>query len=962
MMLNPEQKQAVETTEGPVMVVAGPGTGKTHILTLRIARILQESDINPENILALTFTEAASQEMRERLVRIIGSPGYRASMYTFHGFCNSIIREFPEEFPDLLGASPAGTIEQVNLLKHLLENQSWEHIASAVAPLHHLKNLKSFISELKREGVSFEEYEQMLNEREEELRGGDVYHTTGPHKGKVKGEFRNLEKKIGKSREAVAFARMYQEELGRRRLYDYDDMISHVLMCLRENEGVLLTLRERYHYLLADEHQDANRSQNLVLELLCGDDPSPNLFIVGDEKQAIFRFQGASLENFAYFQKKFPRAKLVRLRKNYRSVQPILDLATSLMRGEEALQGEETKEDSAVTAVSCASADEEIFFVAESCKELLKQGVKDIAVLCRTNKDAKEAHRLLVKLGVEAVLEAEEDVLQDPRIRDIMLLLFVIGNLENDELLLKLLHTDLVRVEPLSVFYLVRRARELKCGLLEALKKSSGLPDENVFHLWYGLLSSWRKKSESMAFLDLLDHVVTESGFQELALSQNNAPLVFKKLRALIAHLRSILESSRKYLLQDALVYLDLLQEEGISATQESTKQEGVRVLTAHRSKGREFEAVFIIGANDGNWGGRRSSRQFLSIMGVGEDGTEEERKLFYVALTRAKKRVAISWLEQKEGGGRMLPTRFLEEMRQDRITRIQNPCAEAFLENQDALMVPLLSQSSQEKEKVYICKLFEERPLSVTALNTYLVCPWKFVYQSLIRVPRSQNPVQRFGTAVHATLREFFARSIQQKDLQKEDLLLPFERFMERQVFTPPEREGFMKRGRKALEGYYNVHEEWPRVLYVEARVPEVEVAGVKLTGMLDRVELLEGNVLRVVDYKTGRHKSRNEIEGKTKNSTGDMKRQLIFYKLLVDAFWEGRHTMGLGRIDFVEPDEKGRWRSEEFEISQEEVSSLKDTITKVAEDIRSLSFWDKRCQDEKCEFCALANRLGKA
>ncbi|MCH8244685.1 UvrD-helicase domain-containing protein [Patescibacteria group bacterium] len=360
--LNTEQKKAVDTVEGPVMVVAGPGTGKTYILTLRIAKILKETDIESENILALTFTEAASQEMRERLVAMMGAEAYRVGIFTFHGFCNDIIQRNSDEFPDIIGAVHITDIEQVERVKEILEDSVFSLLRPFGNPSYYVRPLLRRVSDLKRAGISTEEFAKHIAEQKEEFK----QLTKGT---KRTGKEESLEKQIARNKELALFYEKYQKMLHSSLLYDYDDMILKVVEVLSGRGELLISLQEQYLYLLADEHQDVNYAQNTVLELLSSFHKSPNLFIVGDEKQAIFRFQGASRENFLYFKNLYKKVKVINLKSNYRSTQTILNVADNIISSEVSLSAKAGHKEALISVFPFSSLEAEQYFLAKNILE-----------------------------------------------------------------------------------------------------------------------------------------------------------------------------------------------------------------------------------------------------------------------------------------------------------------------------------------------------------------------------------------------------------------------------------------------------------------------------------------------------------------------------------------------------------------------------------------------------------------
>ena len=389
--LNPRQREAVDTIEGPVIVIAGPGTGKTQVLTLRIANILKRTDVGPEAILALTFTNSGVAAMRARLSEIIGSAAYRVHVHTFHGFANSVIRRFPEYFPRIIGSRTADRIDSLRIVEHAVLSRRLKHIKPFGNPLYYVSSIVKAIETLKRENMSPSAFATLLRTGE-----------------------RNLHpKKYERNRELVLIYRAYEESLKRERLYDYGDMIMEVVRVLSEERELLLSLQEEHQYILADEHQDANQAQNKILELLGSFHEDPNLFIVGDEKQAIYQFQGASLDNFLYFTKRFPGAKIIELSDNYRSTQTILDAAHSLAEhAQERLSHirlaakRSGRKEEQVILISIPHSDEEPEYVASEIQKLIKNGTnpEEIAVLYRDNSDMLHFASALTSWGIETVI------------------------------------------------------------------------------------------------------------------------------------------------------------------------------------------------------------------------------------------------------------------------------------------------------------------------------------------------------------------------------------------------------------------------------------------------------------------------------------------------------------------------------------------------------------------------------
>ena len=251
--LNAAQKEAVDTIEGPVMVIAGPGTGKTQILTLRIANILLKTDTAPSSILVLTFSESAALQVRNRLASLIGSPAYRVDINTFHGFCNEVIKNNLEEFPHLVSSESMTDVEQIEIVEKIILDNSFVYLKPIGEPLHYLRTSISAINDLKKENISPLRFREVLEKQREDFEKiEDLYHEKGKYKGEMKGKYKDLEKEIAKNEELSFIYEEYQDQLVSQKLYDFNDMLLEVVRALDENQDLRLRLQERYQYILVD--------------------------------------------------------------------------------------------------------------------------------------------------------------------------------------------------------------------------------------------------------------------------------------------------------------------------------------------------------------------------------------------------------------------------------------------------------------------------------------------------------------------------------------------------------------------------------------------------------------------------------------------------------------------------------------------------------------------------------------
>jgi DNA helicase II / ATP-dependent DNA helicase PcrA len=985
-ILNTAQKEAVDTIEGPVMVIAGPGTGKTQILTLRIANILKNTDIPADAILALTFTNAGAANMRKRLVSIIGSDGYRVSIFTFHGFANHLIESYPERFGGLVGRSNCSEVERIDIIRTLIDASRFEILKPINEPYHNVPKIISGISHLKREGLSPEAFKTWLKKQRAELENiEDLKHEKGVHKGKVKGKYLKSFTSLDKNDELAQLYERYQEELARRKRFDFDDSLLVLIETLEQNEEFLRELQEEYQYFLVDEHQDTNGAQNRILELLVTFFDRPNLFVVGDEKQAIFRFQGASLSNFLYFEQKFTDVKRITLETNYRSHQGVLDAAGTLIeKSAQSLDAPLTahkrpneKDDLRIKVFTFEADDEELLFLAESVKAKMESGVPahEIAILFRNNRDVEGISDYFERLSIPFLVESGHGVLDDPDIRKLNLILRSLYDLSNDDILAQVLFISFLEISVPDVYAILKEARVQKSSVFEILMQASSLTLEQpakVFSL-AKKINNWKKIAENDSFLNLFEIVVRESGLLEHIQQSSFHTEKFDKLVQLFKEMKSHLIRNPFFSLGDYEIFLKILEEHHLTLEAKSRHvPNSVRLMTAHKAKGLEFDYVFIVHAYDGHWGGKRNHEYFSlpyrtgNTVELGSD-VEDERRLFYVAITRARKDVFISYASVAPDGRDRVPSQFIEEIYPE--LRDEKTGEElGYTGRRPPLFVERVGRHGQEKYQEFVKSAFAERGLSATAINNYLTCPWRWFYQNFFHTQFVPTTQQIKGTAVHKALEEYFNARNTNPTLGVDFLLSRFNYQIENSDLDQRLMERILRDTGKALTGWHHMwNQQWE-----EKSKNELLVRGVLfdktilLTGKFDKLECLDDRCheVRVVDYKTGKPRSRNEIEGKTKSAqakagAGGYKRQLVFYKLLLDLYADGMYSMKEGVLDFIEPTESGTYKKEVFTIENEEKRELEDDIRRIANEINTLAFWDTRCGDASCEACALRDLM---
>lgn len=979
--LNEQQKQAVDTIEGPVMVIAGPGTGKTTILTLRIANILLQTDTQPENILALTFTESGVYAMRKKLVEMLGNVGYRIRIHTFHGFANETIQTYPEYFPRIIGGTSITETEHIQAIESILDTEQFQHIKPYGDTYYYVNAIRNMIRDLKREGVTADEFASFLAKEKTLFESNEE--NFNKKTGKLKSALSSKQNKLERSIELVRVYELYQKHLEQKHQYDFEDMILELVQALQNEEGLLLTLQEEHQYILADEHQDTNNAQNTILELLASFHESPNLFIVGDEKQAIYRFQGASLENFLYFKGRYKDATLITLDTNYRSTQAILDSSHEVIVNnivddpELRIQLKAGARDAGKPLHIYEFTTEmlEHQFIVRAIEEKIKAGTdpSDIAVLYRNNADVDGIARYLEQTTIPFTIYADRNLLDERDAIRLVTLLQVAADPLDNVAVARLVHMAFLGLPAVDAHRVIRYARNEKMDIVDVVSDSDHLQRADVqnkeaFVTFGEKIKSWAERAHDVHPLMLLEIVFKESGLLEDIFKHEASYERLHIVDSFFRQIDTLTQGGSVHTITDVLAHIATLAAYKVRVPVKDGRGGGVSLMTAHRSKGLEFEHVFVIGATDKKWGGKNSRTYFITPFEELGDTTRDadERRLFYVALTRAKETVTITYAQESESGQALLPSIFLSELKEELVTHEDTAALEKELGGITKRFEKRVSPSHNSAHDIaYLQEKFLEQPFSVTALNNYLSCPWEYFFVNLVRIPKVYTKFQRYGTAIHEALDHFFTKYQAGEDPDKDVLLQTFIAALPQSVLSEAEYMELLEKGKTALSGYFDTYKgTWPQQLLNEFNVKGVEletpVGTLVVTGKLDKVEFITDHTVNVVDYKTSKPKSRNALLGKTQSEDGAYFRQLVFYKVLLNRFDDGKYQMQTGTIDFVEPDPKsGVFKKEIFEITDDHVRELEQQIQDVATEIHSMSFWDTRCDDKDCEFCALRDLM---
>jgi DNA helicase-2/ATP-dependent DNA helicase PcrA len=1009
--LNPQQRVAVDTIEGPVMVIAGPGTGKTQILAARIGKILLETDALPENILCLTYTDAGAIAMRRRLQQFIGADAYKVNIYTFHAFCNDVIQDnlslFEKNTLDAISE-----LESIQLFKKLIDDFPKNHALKRYRGdvYFEVNNLRSLFSSMKREGWRPEFINQRIDEYIASLATRDEFVYKRKYKqfnaGDLKQDKIDEEKeKMEKLRTAVAEFSNYQQLMRLRNRYDFDDMINWVIKVFEENKSVLSAYQEKFQYILVDEFQDTSGTQNRLVQLLISYWDKPNVFVVGDDDQSIYRFQGANVENMLEFANTYTSdLKTVVLTNNYRSTQPILDISKTLINKNEErlvkqidglskdLMAANTKinqltHDAEITEYN--SVKDEMGFITNKIFALLQEGISPgkIAVIYKENKYGEELATYFRLKGIPVYSKRSINILEQPFTRKIIQLLRYL-NAEHDipyggdEMLFEILHYDFYTIPPIEIARITVEVNQKKyngepTSLRKLLSDKANSAPKTLFDT--GLQEGLKKVSKiveqliadvpNVTLQQLIDNIIRNAGILTYIMQSSDKIGLMQLLTALFDFVKD--ESSRNpsLSLKGLVEIIDLMEKEGLPLPmiQVSGSEKGVNLLTSHGSKGLEFEYVFFAGVNASSWEKKRKpgggyklpDTMFSSQPHAGDE--EELRRLFYVALTRAEKYLYISYSKFKNDGKEMEPSMFIAEILEQHNLPIQKV---ALNENEmmefQALHFTAQAPEIEKTEEDFINNLLEKFVMNVTALNSYLKCPLGFYYQNLIRIPSGKNETTEFGSAIHHALEKLF-RKMQdgKKDTfpPKEDMIEDFKWYMRRhrELFTKEAFDRRMEYGDEVLRNYYDKYiNSWNRIVAVERNIRGVVVNGVPLKGKLDKLEF-NGKEINVVDYKSGDiDKAIPKLKGPNDKDPngGDYWRQAVFYKLLIDNYEQKDWKVISTEFDFVEPDKKKEYRKEKIVITPADTETVKQQLTSVWEKIQARDFYTG-CGKEDCHWC---------
>ena len=618
--LNEEQKKAVLYNEGPLLILAGAGSGKTKVLTTKIAYLIEELDISPYEILAITFTNKAALEMRERVDKMIGNESKYIQISTFHSFGLKILRENYKALDYANNFVIMDSDDSLTIVKKILKNLNYD------PKIYNPKAIRNKISNCKNELISPSDYERYIASDYEKV-VSEVYNK-------------------------------YEEKLKQNNAVDFDDLLLLPIKLFRKYPNILQSYQERYKYILIDEYQDTNEAQYILSKMISA--KYQNICVVGDADQAIYGFRGANYKNILNFEKDYPKALSIKLEQNYRSTKTILDAANDVIKNNEKRKDKNlwsTKgEGDKITYYRAYDEKDESHYTAMEIKKLLDEGkdASDIAILYRTNAQSRVIEEELLKQNIPYRIVGGFSFYQRKEIKDLLAYLKLIYNPKDDISLLRVINTPKRGIGLKTIENLTTKADLESKSIFEVINSGKELKFKEI-------IISLQKISESITLTELIDKVLDTSGMKAELISEKSieSEIRLENLEEFKSITKAFEERIGLVSLEDFLYEVSLVNDKD----EYKDSRHKVSLMTIHSVKGLEYDFVFVLGLEEGIF------PHLNSLMSSSE--TEEERRLCYVAITRAKEKLYLlnarrRTLFGKEGINP--PSRFLGEINDDLI------------------------------------------------------------------------------------------------------------------------------------------------------------------------------------------------------------------------------------------------------------------------------------------------------
>lgn len=975
--LNPAQQAAVTHDTGPLLIIAGAGTGKTSVITRRIAWLISTGKATTDGILALTFTDKAAGEMEERIDKLLPYGYTDLWVSTFHSFGERILKAHALDIGVPYDFRLLDETEQWLLIRRNLHRFNLNYYRPLGNPTKFIHALVRHFSRAKDEGITPEAYLAYAESARLDMdreRAGKVKRakdaaskTRGKKKTKEPPDATQEAERVQEVAEAY---HVYQQLLLEQTALDFGDLIGYTLRLFRERPDVLAKYRAQFRYILVDEFQDTNSAQYELVKLLAA--PENNITVVGDDDQSIYRFRGAAMSNILEFSADYPDVRRVVLTENYRSRQAILDLAHTFIqknnpnRLEVSLTGLSKRltaaapGDAAIAHLAGESAADEEQLVLDAIRALHAANEKmpwsDVAILTRSNDEANRFDAALARAGIPHQSYTSRGLYSKPVILDALAYFRLLDNYHESTALWRVLNFAQWNIPGKDLIELTHHATRLSESLFRTIERGpdiTHLAPETLatLHRLLVFVTQHTALAQKLRPTELLVKALNDLGYTSWIEQQGDAKarLDFSYLNQFYRRMQRWEESqavpSLKEFLATILYEIESGEEGALSIDPESGP-DVVRVMTMHAAKGLEFAHVFVVGLVERRFPttARRDPIELppslaREVVQSGDAHLEEERRLFYVAMTRAKESLYFTSAEDYGGVRKKKPSPFLYELGISLAAPVAAAPAHPFAE-----AAPV--DRAEEALQAYLPERF-----SFTQLKAFETCPFQYRFAHVLKVPVWGRHTFSFGTSMHATLERFFlllqerrqavqdslfgdAASLHEPTL--EELLRIYEEsWIPEWYQSARQADEYRARGKDILVAFYEKHRgNWPETKYVE-RGFTLKIGPYTLSGKVDRVDV-KGDGVEIIDYKTGRVPS----------SDADLEKdQLLIYQMAAEVIWKEKPVA----LTFYYLNEN---KPMSFIGSPEDIEEMQLKIRRTIDNIRRGSF-PPDPDPNKCKFC---------
>jgi DNA helicase II / ATP-dependent DNA helicase PcrA len=865
--LNAEQQAAVTFGGGPLLIIAGAGTGKTTVITNRIKHLIVERNISPSEVLALTFTEKAAREMEERIDVALPYGYTQMWIATFHAFCDRVLRDEAIH----IGLNPAFKLateaESIMFLRKHLYKFDLSYFRPLGNPYKFIQGLLQHFSRLRDDDITPEIYQKYVLELEK--------------RQEIPVE------EIQKSTELANAYVLYEKLKAEEGVMDFADLIANVLKLFRTRKNVLSYYQKKFKYILVDEFQDTNYAQNELAILLSGE--KQNITVVGDDDQAIYRWRGAALANIIQFRTHFPKTKIITLIKNYRSTREILNTSYKLIQNNNPDRLEVTEQvDKKLHAMRDITGDEvELLFgtrveheadaVVEKILELSKKRklqYKDFAILVRANDHAQPFTRALERASIPFQFLGPGHLFHQDEIKDLIAYMKVLYNFEDTASLYRILTHPIYGIEARDVAALLNFSKKQNACLFEALEQVEHAP----------LTQSSKEKARAIADMihkhlkripkdtagQILYYYLEDSGLlktfinPESALSEKRAQNIakfFEKLKTYeVEH-----EDASIFAVVDWIELSMQLGESPLAADIDWAENNAVNILTVHSSKGLEFPVVFVVNLVSQRFPTRDRKDQIpvpeelvKEVAPQGDNNLSEERRLFYVAMTRAKDMLFLSAANYYgEGKRERKISPFVYEALGETYVNsvIKKKKEEASVTQLTFLDIVKNGEKHRFDDegtvKQPLSALYPVNYISYSQIQTFDTCPLHYKLKYILKIPPFPTPALSFGSSVHGVLREFYQAKIKGAAITPDAIETLLQKGWIKEGYTSRDHEkSAYEQAKKILQRYI----EHNGIVPLATEIPfQFSLPGLKVGGRIDRIDKLENGMIEIIDYKTG-------------------------------------------------------------------------------------------------------------